>query len=217
MCPGSFYTVCSRHGRRSSTGVKNPCLTLTSYWKPVTVTREIVSEILTVTSSKPIDFKHEVSTKRINVYLWGWGGFLGGWSIYAFSYDTYTINLVLTVALCVARDYESSTFNSKTKHGWKFTQDTLRDVILAFSRDPWIRRHSDVVLHDLVPIGEGGGEASALLGRGVGDFCPPCGVQVCSHICELWVHSGSWSLGVLCINYDICINSRAVGKVFFGL
>ncbi|CAM9734361.1 unnamed protein product [Ascophyllum nodosum] len=55
-------------------------------------------------------------------------------------------------------------------------EDTLHDVIMAFSRDAWILRHSDVILHDLVPIGDADvdGEAMAL---GGGGFCPPCGVQ----------------------------------------
>ncbi|CAM9296629.1 unnamed protein product, partial [Hapterophycus canaliculatus] len=62
-------------------------------------------------------------------------------------------------------------------------EDTLHDVILAFSRDPWILRHSEVTLHDFVPIAEGiagaGDPASGSQGggRAGGGCCPPCGVQ----------------------------------------
>lgn len=60
-------------------------------------------------------------------------------------------------------------------------QETLHDVILAFSRDPWVLRHSEATLHDLVPIGEGavGADDWAFLSGAVaGGYCPPCGVQV---------------------------------------
>ncbi|CAM9396371.1 unnamed protein product [Ectocarpus fasciculatus] len=59
-------------------------------------------------------------------------------------------------------------------------EETLHDVILAFSRDPWVLRHSEATLHDLVPIGEGavGADDWAFLsGAGAGGCCPPCGVQ----------------------------------------
>ncbi|CAB1102548.1 unnamed protein product [Ectocarpus sp. CCAP 1310/34] len=59
-------------------------------------------------------------------------------------------------------------------------EETLHDVILAFSRDPWVLRHSEATLHDLVPIGEGavGADDWAFLsGAGAGGYCPPCGVQ----------------------------------------
>ncbi|CAM9775895.1 unnamed protein product [Ectocarpus sp. 12 AP-2014] len=59
-------------------------------------------------------------------------------------------------------------------------EETLHDVILAFSRDPWVLRHSETTLHDLVPIGEGavGADDWAFLsGAEAGGFCPPCGVQ----------------------------------------
>ncbi|CAM9941532.1 unnamed protein product [Scytosiphon promiscuus] len=62
--------------------------------------------------------------------------------------------------------------------------ETLHDVILAFSRDPWILRHSEVTLHDFVPIteGVGGGTGDSAApasngggGRVSGSCCPPCG------------------------------------------
>lgn len=52
-------------------------------------------------------------------------------------------------------------------------------MILAFSRDPWVLRHSEVSLHEFVPISEGvGGSEAAFLNGGTGVCCPPCGVQV---------------------------------------
>lgn len=58
-------------------------------------------------------------------------------------------------------------------------QETLHDVILAFSRDPWVLRHSEVDLHDLVPIGDEAREdEGGLWSGGQGGCCPPCGVQV---------------------------------------
>eukprot|EP00903_Cladosiphon_okamuranus_P008442 g8112.t1 len=60
-------------------------------------------------------------------------------------------------------------------------EETLQDVILAFSRDPWVLRHSEVTLHEIVPIAEGmggdGGDSSVFSGGGAGGCCPPCGVQ----------------------------------------
>ena len=57
----------------------------------------------------------------------------------------------------------------------------MQDVILAFSRDPWVLRHSEVTLHEFVPIAEGVGRDSdspVFNGDGAGGCCPPCGVQV---------------------------------------
>lgn len=68
-----------------------------------------------------------------------------------------------------------------------YLQETLHDVILAFSRDPWVLRHSEATLHDLVPIGEGAVGAddwTFLSGAGAGGYCPPCGVQV--GFCASW-------------------------------
>eukprot|EP00752_Nemacystus_decipiens_P010379 g9249.t1 len=59
-------------------------------------------------------------------------------------------------------------------------EETLQDVILAFSRDPWVLRHSEVTLHEFVPIAEGaGGESDSPVYNGgmAGGCCPPCGVQ----------------------------------------
>lgn len=57
-------------------------------------------------------------------------------------------------------------------------EETLHDVILAFSRDPWVLRHSEVDLHDLVPIGDEAREdEGGLWSGGQGGCCPPCGVQ----------------------------------------
>ncbi|CAN0300407.1 unnamed protein product [Pylaiella littoralis] len=56
-------------------------------------------------------------------------------------------------------------------------EETLHDVILAFSRDPWVLRHSEVTLHEFVPIAEGVAGTSDSAGFGGGVWCPPCGVQ----------------------------------------
>eukprot|EP00904_Undaria_pinnatifida_P010053 jgi/Undpi1/6178/HiC_scaffold_20.g08662.m1 len=57
-------------------------------------------------------------------------------------------------------------------------EETLHDVILAFSRDPWVLRHSEVSLHEFVPINEGSdGNEAAFFNGGTGVCCPPCGVQ----------------------------------------
>lgn len=59
------------------------------------------------------------------------------------------------------------------------SQETLHDVILAFSRDPWVLRHCEVDLHDLVPTGDEAREDEGALWNGrQGSCCPPCGVQV---------------------------------------
>ncbi|CAM9916426.1 unnamed protein product [Discosporangium mesarthrocarpum] len=51
-------------------------------------------------------------------------------------------------------------------------EETLEDVVLAFSRDPWLSRNCDVMVHALVPVplSEEGVEAGVA-------YCPPCGVQ----------------------------------------